>query len=91
MGWLCRKRYPGRRCWRLPLQDDIEIMAYDGILKCFGKSDAWFSAVVVTDGKGSHRDDLYAGYTDDRMRQIRNDRHIQNFAKDVTERIRRFM
>lgn len=52
-------------------QDDIEIMAYDGILKCFGKSDAWFSAVVVTDGKGSPRDDLYAGYTDDRMRQIR--------------------
>ncbi|MGE5605262.1 MAG: PIG-L deacetylase family protein [Bacteroidota bacterium] len=52
-------------------QDDIEIMAYDGILKCFGKSDAWFSAVVVTDGRGSPRDDLYAGYTDDRMRQVR--------------------
>ncbi len=52
-------------------QDDIEIMAYDGILKCFGKSDAWFSALVVTDGRGSPRDDLYAEYTDDQMRQVR--------------------
>ncbi len=52
-------------------QDDIELMAHDGILKCFGKKDAWFSAVVVTDGKGSPRDDLYAEYTDDQMRQVR--------------------
>lgn len=52
-------------------QDDIELMAHDGILKCFGKKDAWFSAVVVTDGKGSPRDDLYAEYSDDQMRQVR--------------------
>ncbi len=29
-------------------QDDIEIMAYDGILKCYNKDDQWFFGVVVT-------------------------------------------
>ncbi len=52
-------------------QDDVEILAYDGILKCFGRSDQWFMAVVVTDGAGSPRDDLYAGYSDDDLKKIR--------------------
>ncbi|MCE5198750.1 MAG: PIG-L family deacetylase [Armatimonadota bacterium] len=52
-------------------QDDIEIMAYHGIVECFGKSDQWFSGVVVTNGAGSPRDDVYAEYTDDEMQKIR--------------------
>lgn len=52
-------------------QDDLEIMAYDGILHCFGRSDKWFCGVVVTDGSGSPRDDLYKNYTDQEMRVIR--------------------
>lgn len=52
-------------------QDDIEIMAYHGILECFGSPDKWFGGVVVTNGAGSPRDDLYAGYSDDEMRAIR--------------------
>lgn len=52
-------------------QDDIEIMAYDGVLKCFGRSDQWFTAVVVTNGAGSPRDDLYAGYSDAEMQKVR--------------------
>ena len=52
-------------------QDDIEIMAYDGILQCFGKEDAWFSAVVTTNGAGSPRDDLYASYSDEDMQKVR--------------------
>jgi Uncharacterized proteins, LmbE homologs len=52
-------------------QDDIELMAYDGILKCFGRKDQWFSAVVVTNGAGSPRDGLYAEYTDEQMQEIR--------------------
>ncbi|MCX7708887.1 MAG: PIG-L family deacetylase [Clostridia bacterium] len=52
-------------------QDDIEIMAYDGILKCFGKKDRWFMGVVVTNGAGSPRDDLYASYTDEDMQSVR--------------------
>jgi LmbE family N-acetylglucosaminyl deacetylase len=52
-------------------QDDLEIMAADGILRCFQREDRWFTGVVVTDGAGSPRDDLYKDYTDERMRQIR--------------------
>lgn len=52
-------------------QDDIEIMAVDGVLKCFQQTDRWFSGVVVTDGAGSPRDDLYKNYTDQEMRAIR--------------------
>lgn len=52
-------------------QDDIEIMAYDGISQCFGRDDKWFMAVVVTNGAGSPRSGLYADYTDEQMQQIR--------------------
>jgi LmbE family N-acetylglucosaminyl deacetylase len=52
-------------------QDDIEIMAFDGVLKCFGKENEWFLATVVTNGAGSPRDDLYGDYTDDEMQKVR--------------------
>lgn len=52
-------------------QDDIPIMAYDGILRCFGQSDKWFLGITVTDGAGSPRSDLYADYTDDQMKAVR--------------------
>ena len=52
-------------------QDDIEIMAYDGILKCFQRDDRWFCGVVVTNGSGSPRDDLYKDYTDEAMQVVR--------------------
>jgi len=52
-------------------QDDLEIMSYHGILSCFGNQDAWYAGVVVTNGSGSPRDDLYANYTDDDMRAVR--------------------
>jgi len=52
-------------------QDDIEIMAYQGILQCFGKDNEWFCGVIATNGAGSPRDDLYASYTDEQMQKIR--------------------
>jgi LmbE family N-acetylglucosaminyl deacetylase len=52
-------------------QDDIEIMASDGILRCFQQPDRWFTGVVVTDGAGSPRDDLYRDYTDEQMKAVR--------------------
>ncbi|MBP1634794.1 MAG: hypothetical protein H6Q10_1368 [Acidobacteria bacterium] len=52
-------------------QDDLEIMAFDGILKAFQQPDTWFTGVVVTDGAGSPRDELYKDYTDEAMRAIR--------------------
>lgn len=52
-------------------QDDIEIMAIDGILQCFQRQDRWFTGVVMTNGSGSPRDDLYADYTDEEMQVVR--------------------
>lgn len=52
-------------------QDDIEIMAYHGVVECFGKSDKQFMGVVCTNGSGSPRDDLYAACTDEDMQKIR--------------------
>ncbi|MEM2130513.1 MAG: PIG-L family deacetylase [Candidatus Bathyarchaeia archaeon] len=51
--------------------DDLEIMAYHGILECFRKKEKGFFGVVVTDGAGSPRDGIYASYTDEEMRKIR--------------------
>jgi LmbE family N-acetylglucosaminyl deacetylase len=52
-------------------QDDIPIMAHDGVEQCFGKTDKWLLGVTVTDGAGSSRTDLYADYSDEQMREVR--------------------
>lgn len=52
-------------------QDDLEIMAYDGILKCFQQSNQWYTGVVVTNGAGSARTGVYADYTDEDMVEVR--------------------
>lgn len=52
-------------------QDDIEILAYHGIVSCFGVHDKWFTGVVVTDGGGSARSGIYGNFTDDDMKQVR--------------------
>lgn len=52
-------------------QDDIEIMAAEPILRCFQQSESHFSAVVMTDGRGSPRDGLYKEYSDEEMRCAR--------------------
>jgi len=52
-------------------QDDIEIMAYHGIAGCYGRSDRWFTGIVVTNGAGSPRAGIYAGCSDEDMQKIR--------------------
>ncbi|MHB1458630.1 MAG: PIG-L deacetylase family protein [Armatimonadota bacterium] len=52
-------------------QDDLEILAYPGILECFEKPNKWFTGVVVTDGAGSARSGPYASYTDEQMKAVR--------------------
>lgn len=52
-------------------QDDIEIMAVHGILSCFGRTDAFFTGAVVTDGAGSSRSGIYAHYDDAAMARVR--------------------
>ncbi len=52
-------------------QDDIEIMAAAPVLQCFQRDDLWFTGVVMTDGRGSPRDDLYKNYSDEAMHTVR--------------------
>ena len=51
--------------------DDVEIMAFDGILRCFQQDDRWFCGVIITNGSGSPRDDLYKDYSDEAMQVVR--------------------
>jgi LmbE family N-acetylglucosaminyl deacetylase len=52
-------------------QDDLEIMAFHGVLDCFQLKDKWFTGVIVTNGAGSPRDDLYASFSDEEMMVVR--------------------
>jgi LmbE family N-acetylglucosaminyl deacetylase len=52
-------------------QDDIEIMAAAPIIACFQQPDRWFTGVIVTDGRGSPRDDIYKNFSDEDMRLVR--------------------
>ena len=63
--------------------DDLEILAQQGILDCFGRTDRWFCGVVVTDGAGSPRSGPYADVSDRDMIEIR--RHEQRKAAVVGE------
>jgi LmbE family N-acetylglucosaminyl deacetylase len=52
-------------------QDDLEIMAFHGIIECYQREDLWFTGVSVTDGSGSPRDGAYRDYTDQQMQSVR--------------------
>lgn len=54
-------------------QDDLEIMAIDGILSCFRQPDQWFTGIVVTNGHQPPRQGRYQPYTDAEMGRIRNE------------------
>ena len=52
-------------------QDDLEIMAFHGIQKCFTSKELWFGAVTSTDGAGSPRAGEYAAWSDADMAALR--------------------
>jgi len=52
-------------------QDDLEFMAFHGILECLGQRDRWFGGVTCTNGAGSSRTGPYADFTDEEMMEIR--------------------
>ena len=64
-------------------QDDLEIMAIDGILQCFQQPNRWFTGVIVTDGSGSPRSGVYADYTNEQMMMVRM--HEQKKAAEIGE------
>lgn len=54
-------------------QDDLEFMAFHGILACFAREDRWFGGVTCTNGAGSSRSGEYADLTDEDMMAIRHE------------------
>lgn len=54
-------------------EDDIEFMAYDGILRCRRDPALSFTAVVLGDGAGSPRAGKYASFSDADMKKIRKE------------------
>lgn len=45
-------------------QDDLEFMAFHGILACYDRSDRWFGGITITDGRGSSRAGIFKDWTD---------------------------
>jgi hypothetical protein len=64
-------------------QDDLEFMAFHGILKCFASQDLWFGGVTCSDGAGSSRTGPYAAFNDSEMMAIRR----QELRCDVSTRL----
>jgi LmbE family N-acetylglucosaminyl deacetylase len=58
-------------------QDDLEIMAWHGILACLDSPDNWFTGVTCTNGSGSARIGPYAAYTDEAMMAVRREEQRQ--------------
>jgi LmbE family N-acetylglucosaminyl deacetylase len=48
-------------------QDDLEFMAFHGILACYDKKDRWFGGVTITDGRGSSRAGKFKDWSDDQI------------------------
>ena len=48
-------------------QDDLEFMAFHGILSCYDRTDRWFGGVTITDGRGSSRTGQFKEWTDDQI------------------------
>lgn len=62
-------------------QDDLEFMAFHGILACYQNATEWFAGVTCTNGAGSARTGPYAQFSDEQMQAIR--RKEQNLAAQV--------
>jgi len=58
-------------------QDDLEFMAFHGILQCFHSDTEWFGGVTCTNGSGSARTGPYADYTDGQMVAVRKEEQRQ--------------
>lgn len=52
-------------------QDDLEFMAFHGILDCYHSDTDWFGGITCTDGGGSPRSGPYADMSDEDMKRVR--------------------
>jgi LmbE family N-acetylglucosaminyl deacetylase len=53
-------------------QDDLEFMAFHGVVECYHADDKWFGGITCTDGGGSARLGVYANHTDEQMQAVRH-------------------
>ncbi|HXF10564.1 MAG TPA: PIG-L family deacetylase [Desulfuromonadaceae bacterium] len=59
-------------------QDDLEFMAFHGIVECYAADDKWFGGVTCTNGSGSARSGSFKNFSDEQMMAVR--RQEQNTA-----------
>jgi LmbE family N-acetylglucosaminyl deacetylase len=52
-------------------QDDLEFMAFHGVLAGYHSETEWFGGVTCTSGSGSARTGAYAQFSDEQMKQVR--------------------
>jgi LmbE family N-acetylglucosaminyl deacetylase len=53
-------------------QDDLEFMAFHGIVACYNSNENYFGGVTCTNGAGSARTGPYAGLPDEELQKIRH-------------------
>ena len=73
-----------QRCTHLGVgahQDDLEIMAFHGVLECFDSSDNWFCGVTCTNGVGGPRKEGLENLAPEEVGALRNEE--QNTAADL--------
>jgi LmbE family N-acetylglucosaminyl deacetylase len=58
-------------------QDDLEFMAFHGIMECFHSRTDFFGGVTCTNGAGSSRTGAYRDFTDAQMQDVRREEQRQ--------------
>src|SRR5215213_3827619 len=58
-------------------QDDLEFMAFHGIIQCYQSEREWFTGVTCTNGAGSARAGDYGRFTDAEMMEVRREEQRQ--------------
>ena len=58
-------------------QDDLEFMAFHGIIACFHSAQDWFGGVTCTNGSGSARTGDYGRFSDEEMMAVRREEQRQ--------------
>lgn len=51
--------------------DDLEFMAFHGIVECMDRTDRWFGGVTCTDGRGSSRSGVFAEMSPEELGRVR--------------------
>jgi LmbE family N-acetylglucosaminyl deacetylase len=61
--------------------DDLEFMAFHGIVECINRTDRWFGGVTCTDGRGSLPSGVFADMTPEELGRVRSSE--QNKAAEI--------